>query len=86
MSKGLRFMVVSLSVVAVAAIAAWMAVGMSSGTASAQELLELAQSKNGAVQTYRFSMDLWQTPQTEGDSPRYETFTQGVVVVNEGMS
>ena len=85
MSKGLRFMVVSLSVVAVAAIAAWLAVGMSSGTASAQELLELAQSKNSAVQTYRFSMDLWQTPQTEGDSPRYETFTEGIVVANEGL-
>ena len=85
MSKGLRFMVVSLSVVAVAAIAAWLAVGMSSGTASAQELLELAQAKNSAVQTYRFSMDLWQTPQTEGDPPRYETFTEGIVVANEGL-
>ena len=85
MPKGLRFMVVGLSVVAVAAIAAWLAVGMSSGTASAQELLELAQAKNGAVQTYRFSMELWQTPQTEGDPPRYETFTEGIVVANEGL-
>ena len=85
MSKGLRFMVVSLSVVAVAAIAAWLVVGMSSGTASAQELFELAQAKNSAVQTYRFSMDLWQTPQTEGDPPRYETFTEGIVVANEGL-
>ena len=77
--------IVSRCVVAAVAIAAWLAVGMSSGTASAQELVEVAQAKNRAVQSYRFSMELWQTPQTEGDPPRYESSTQGVVVVNEGI-
>ena len=77
--------IVSLCVVAAVAITAWLAVGMSSGTASAQELVEVAQAKNRAVQSYRFSMELWQTPQTEGDPPRYESSTQGVVVVNEGI-
>ena len=85
MFNGLKFMVVGLSVVAVAAIAAWLAVDLSSATTSAQKLVEVAQAKNRAVQSYRFSIELWQTPQTEGDPPRYESSTQGVVVVNEGI-
>ena len=41
---------------AVAAIASWLAVGLSSETTSAQELLESAQERNGAVETYRYTM------------------------------
>ena len=54
-------------------------------TISAEEVLADAQAKNTTVETYKFTMEFWQTPQVEGDPPRYETLTEGTVVFNKGM-
>lgn len=78
-------LILSVSVIGAVAIAAWLLLAMPTGNISAQEILEDARDNNSAVKTYKFTIDLWQTPQIEGDPPRYEAFTEAVVVFNQGM-
>ena len=81
-----RPMVLGLAVVgATLAIAAALIFAMPPEKASGQEILEDAQDANSSVQTYKFAIDFWQTPQVEGDPPRFETSTEAVVVFNRGM-
>ena len=79
-------MILGLTVIGVAlAITAALLFLVLSGEASAREILEDAQDANRTVQTYKFTMDFWQTPQVEGDPPRFETSTEAVVVFDQGM-
>ena len=81
-----RPMVLGLAVVgATLAIAAALIFAMPPEKASGQEILEDAQDANSSLQTYKFTIDFWQTPQVEGDPPRFETSTEAVVVFNRGM-
>ena len=80
-----RLVMLGLPVVAAAAVAAWMAFWLLPTGISASKVLANARTKNAAVETYKFTMELWQTPQVEGDPPRYQTLTEGVVVSGEGM-
>ena len=81
-----RFKILGFVVIAAAAIlGAWLVIAVSPKPLSAQTLLDNAQTETSTVGTYKFTMSLWQTPQIEGDPPRYETLTEGVVVFDKGM-
>ena len=85
MSASSKLIVLALTVIAGAAIAAWLVFSMSSATISAEEVLANAQAQNTTVETYKFTMEFWQTNQVEDDPPRYETLTEAKVVSNKGM-
>ena len=80
-----RRIIISLATIGGLAIAAWLIIATPWRIVSAQEILRDAQENSTTVETYRFTIDFWQTPQVEGDPPRYETFTKAAVVFNQGM-
>ena len=77
--------VLSLAMIGALAIVAWLLIARPWSTVSAAQLLTEAEEKNTTVETYKYTMDAWQTPQVEGDPPRYETVTEAVVVFDEGV-
>ena len=85
MAASSKLIILGLSGMAAAAIAVWLVFSMSSPTISAEEILKDAQAMNTTVETYKFTMGFWQTPQVEGDPPQYETLTEATVVFNQGM-
>ncbi len=85
MAASSKLIILGLSGMTVAIIIVWLVFSMSSATISAEEVLANAQAQNTTVETYKFTMEFWQTPQVEGDPPRYETLTEATVVFNQGM-
>ena len=67
------------------ALSAWLMLTNRPPDVSAQELLEQARSKNTTAESYRYTLDGWQTAQVEGDPARYETTTEATFVFDEGF-